>query len=1078
MRLTTVIFIALLMLTLLDSFAQKITLNKKNAKLENVLKDIRNQSGYDFFFERNQIRDIKRINIHITALSIEDALNILLQKLPFNYTLDGKTIILVKKKESFSDQLADIFSSLKSQKAQVYDTTTVDTLNEVNIVSTGYQVLPKERLTGSFVKIDNRLLNRRIKPDILERMEGITSGMIFNRGLLVAPSSTIEIRGKSTLFSDGSPLIVVDNFPYEGDISNINPNDVQQISVLKDAAAASIWGSRSGNGVIVITTKKGGLNTPVKFGFNSSVNLIAKPDLYYLPQLTSKEYIEVENFLFDKGAYNTLINDGHSALSPAVEIFLAKRNGTLSATEAKKRIDQLKNIDGRQQAAQYGLRTGINQQYAANASGGGKQQKYYYAAGYDKETGVRYNDGYNRLTIKSNNSWYFLNQRLKFSSGLTYTNSKRNTTGTAVSNIKYPYSQVADENGNPLPEANILRLPYAQNAGNGKLLDWLYTPLEEQNKGYGMQIGSRVDYRMDLGLTYKIVKGLNVMINYNYGKGIAKTIIHHELESYYTRNLINQFTQVDTTTGAVTYPLPKGGITEAGKDEVSSENGRVQFNYTNTWGRHNLNLLAGYEVRDNSVEENYTILYGYGLDGSNQNGNLNYILAYPLFYNPNLSSRIANIDNSKGIFNRFLSYYFNGSYTFYGKYTATMSLRKDESNIFGVVTNQKGVPLWSTGVLWAADPALKLRASFGYTGNVNNTVSAHLTSRTMAGQNTFKEFYSFIINPPNPSLRWEKIRNLNIGVDFSIYSKRISGSADYWTKKGLDLIAMSPAAAQTGVSIFLGNSGSTFTKGWDLILNTINTTGVVKWSTSLIYTHTQSKVTDYRIPNGTNLNVVAQNYLNPMESYPYYAIFSFKYGGLDASGDPIGYLNGQRSKDYGQILNSQNREDLVYHGSATPLNFGSLRNTFAYKAFELSFNLMFKFNYYYRRNSLDNSSLYNYGSVLRMFDYAKRWQNTGDEHFTSVPALIYPANPARDDLYEFSNEVIEKGDHIRLQDLKLNYHIGRKSCLGIYELNLFTYVTNFGILWKESKQHQDPDYPVELGLKATRTIAFGLSAIF
>ena len=129
------------------------------------------------------------------------------------------------------------------------------TLNEVT-VNTGYQSLPKERSTGSFVQIDKELLNRKVSTNILDRLDGVTSGLLFNRNKPAgANESDITIRGRSTLFGQVSPLIVVDNFPYDGDINNINPNEVESITILKDASAASIWGVRSGNGVIVITTK-------------------------------------------------------------------------------------------------------------------------------------------------------------------------------------------------------------------------------------------------------------------------------------------------------------------------------------------------------------------------------------------------------------------------------------------------------------------------------------------------------------------------------------------------------------------------------------------------------------------------------------------------------------------------------------------------------------------------------------------------------------------------------------------------------------------------------------------------------
>jgi len=161
-------------------------------------------------------------------------------------------------------------------------------LSEVT-VNTGYQTLPKERATGSFVVLDKALFNRQVSTNILDRINGIAPGIQFNgwsqiTPIALSPSSKntgINIRGISTFNASTEPLIVLDNFPYEGEISNINPNDVENITILKDAAAASIWGARAANGVIVITTKKGKQNQKMQVEFNSNVTTINKPDLYY-----------------------------------------------------------------------------------------------------------------------------------------------------------------------------------------------------------------------------------------------------------------------------------------------------------------------------------------------------------------------------------------------------------------------------------------------------------------------------------------------------------------------------------------------------------------------------------------------------------------------------------------------------------------------------------------------------------------------------------------------------------------------------------------------------------------------------
>jgi TonB-dependent SusC/RagA subfamily outer membrane receptor len=175
------------------------------------------------------------------------------------------------------------------------------------IVSTGYQQVPEERATGSFALVDNKLFNRRVGTDVLSRIEDVTPGVLFNHNVK-GRANDITIRGQSTIFGNTQPLIVLDNFPFEGDINDINPNDVVSISVLKDAAAASIWGSRAGNGVIVITTKKGAFKQSSRVSMNANLTIGNKPDLFYQPQMSVADFIEIEKQLFGKGFYNAALN--------------------------------------------------------------------------------------------------------------------------------------------------------------------------------------------------------------------------------------------------------------------------------------------------------------------------------------------------------------------------------------------------------------------------------------------------------------------------------------------------------------------------------------------------------------------------------------------------------------------------------------------------------------------------------------------------------------------------------------------------------------------------------------------------
>lgn len=174
----------------------------------------------------------------------------------------------------------------------------------------------------------------------------------------------------STINASTAVLVVLDGFIYEGDINNINPNDIESITILKDAAATSIWGARAGNGVIVINTKKGKFNQKLKVGLNTNVIVNERPDLNYLPQLSSADYINVEQILFNKGYFDAAISSRTQALTPAVQIFNNRRLGLITAEDSASQVNSLKDIDSRQQYQKYFLTNNVIQQYGVNISGG------------------------------------------------------------------------------------------------------------------------------------------------------------------------------------------------------------------------------------------------------------------------------------------------------------------------------------------------------------------------------------------------------------------------------------------------------------------------------------------------------------------------------------------------------------------------------------------------------------------------------------------------------------------------------------------------------------------------------------
>ena len=961
------------------------------------------------------------------------------------------------------------------------------------VVSTGYQQLPQERATGSFDQIGNALLNRSVSTDILSRLADVTSGLIFNH----QGTSAISIRGQSTIFGDASPLIVVDNFPYDGDIANINPNDVESVTVLKDAAAASIWGSRAGNGVIVITTKKGKFNQAMQVAFNANVTLGAKPNQFYIPQMSPADYISVEKMLFAQGYYDSAQSDpSHLPLTPVVQLLYAEQQGTISAADAGAQISAFAKQDVRNDINRYLFRVSAAQQYALSLNGGSGSDRYFVSGGYDKDLANARGNGYDRVTLNVSDTYSLAGGRLELSTQLYYTDSQTPQNAVPLSSLNmsslqplYPYARLADAAGRPLALVHDYNTDFVGAAPQQGFLNWQYKPLEEL--ALSDNHTAQTDYRLNLGLKYRIIPGLSASLLYQYGKTYSELRNYQSQDSYYTRNLINEYTIVNPD-GSLTYPIPLGGILDLSETTSVYQDARAQLDLNKTIGsRHEIVALAGAEIRDNHSYGFSTRFYGYD-DEHASSKPVDYTDTYAYSYNTSLTGNlIPNEDGFSDLTDRFLSYYGNGAYTYNRRYTFSASARLDQSNLFGVNTNQKGVPLYSLGGSWKISdegfyhsdllPYLKLRATYGYNGNIDKSLSAYTTANYFDGsQSIIGQNFARIINPPNPDLRWERDRIINLGLDFQLCKNVIGGSLEYYRKQGLDLIGNSPYAPQTGILTFTGNTADTRGQGVDLTLNSKNLDGRLKWTSNFLFSYVQDKVTRYLATSTDAVDdYLLGGYPIPTAGRPLYGIYSFKWAGLDpATGDPRGYLNGQVSEDYAGIKAAATAGNLVYNGPGRPVVFGSLRNTFSYGSVSFSANISYRLGYYVRRSSV------NYETVLTgtggYGDFDQRWQKPGDEKFTQVPSMPASINPDREDFYTYSSVLVERGDNIRLQDINVSYTLDKKQFRGLpfARLQCYIYANNLALLWKAARYPLDPDYLTQYALPPVRTVSFGLKGNF
>lgn len=1130
-----------------------ITIKATNERLEVVFKQIKEKTGVLFTYDNDLVKKGLRVTIDLTNKPLSAVLKAMFRQQPFDYEITGNSVVVIPKVNRKSLSLAtdtiitatvyadSAFTPLAGAYIVVNETglatitapdgrftvkvpaedatlsisyvgygtqlikiskpgpfpsyvilnTDVKEIQSV-IVNTGYQNLPKERATGSFEKVDNRLLNRSVSTNILNRLEDVVPGLIFNRNIANKNNTAadLSIRGISTLNSNMQPLIVVDNFPYAGDLANINPNDVESVTVLKDAAAASIWGAKAGNGVIVITTKSARYNQPLRVNITGNVTVTNKPDLFYQPTFSPTEFMALEKKLYEKGAYNDALTNGmtFTPVSPYVELLYNRANNIISQEDSSRMAHFFLQNDIRRDYRKYIYRQAVNQQYNANISGGGQEFNYMIATGYDKNLANLIENKDDRFTLRSlANAKPIKNSNIQIGFVYTTANAVNNNSGLDVFRLgsKYlpVYMSLIDENGKSAAIARNYSTIFTDTAGAGKLPDWKYRPLDELH--FTDNTSKLEDITVNLGASYTLFHFITADVKYQYERQLINSGQYYSVNSYYARNLINLYTPTGGTASS-SIAIPYGGILDRMNSELTSGNLRGQLSINRSWqNEHNVSAIIGMEQREVKTKSFSNRVYGYNDENINFK-NVNFNEQYPTYLGYLGYAYIPNATTFSNTTNYFLSYFANAAYTFRNRYTISASARRDASNLFGVNTNNKWKPLWSAGASWnlasesfyhlAALPYLKIRATYGKSGNVNNSNTGILTLKTGAPNDLNNQPTYVINNPPNPNLRWEKVAMTNIGIDFSTRKNILSGSIEYYTKTSTDLIATVPADPTSGYSTLTVNIATLKGNGLDLNLQSQNISGKFSWQTNLLLSYNTNKVVRYYPLNDNATSYLASGTINPREGQDAFGIMSYQWAGLShEQGNPKGILYGKITENSDSIINYSKAQDLVYNGSSRPQIFGAIRNAFSFKGFTLSANINYRLGYYLRRtNSLSYNSLFNYYINTGYKDYTSRWQQPGDEQATSVPSEVYGASSNRDVFYQNASINVIKGDVIRLQDVNLSYDLNKLFArpLSTNGATLFIYMNNIGILWKANKAGLDPIYETP----PPRSIAIGIRA--
>ena len=955
-------------------------------------------------------------------------------------------------------------------------------LNE--LVVTGYQAIDRRKLTSAVttIKMSDEIIGgvNNIDQDLAGQIAGLSS--VTSSGSPGAPVK-LRIRGTASLSGTQDPLWVLDGIPLEGtdipsmedlqDIDNIyqtsiagiNPQDIESITVLKDAAATAIYGARAANGVIVITTKKGKAGKP-QINFSMKLTYNPKTDIDRLNLLNSDEKVDLELGLLQSD-YTYRENKGDVARIIAgyglTDAYKAGGWNALSP-EAQADINALRAVNTDWNDILF--RGVFNQEYNVSLSGGSEKATYYSALGYYVEQGnvesVK-NDRFN-LTLKTD---YRINSKLKVGASVFANRRKQRsyltynegfTNPVYYSRIANPYMRPFDDEGNYIYDTNV-----QHRQGDDIVPD--FNIFEERantsNENTFTSLMSIFDAEFKWNEHFKVTSQFGLQWDENMIEKYAGQ------DSYAMRREKEQHQYNGTTV------LPEGGSNKITENHSSQWTWKAMAEYQNRFKDiHELELMAGTEIRHNEDKSLYSAVYGY---------DARTLTSKPIIFPNEEKAESVPLHTETYLENAFVSWFATGSYTLLHRYTLGGSIRFDGSDIFGVAKKYRYLPLYSVSGLWriSDEPFMKnvtvinhlgLRASYGLQGNIDKNTSPYLIG--IYDQTTILPGNSEdAIRPssaPNPDLRWEKTQSANIGMDLSLWDNIISLSVDYYYRKGTDLIGLRMLPLETGYTSTTVNWAQMENEGVEVALTTRNIhTKDFTWFTNLNFGYNDNTVLR---------ETVAENAIKPSrEGYSVGAIFAYKTAGLDDEGYPLFLTQDGRKVTATEFfkLNNAGASTLIaeeqrnlysYIGSTEPKVSGGFMNTFKYKRVTLGINCIFNFGMYVQTTPTYDPTNYDRGLNSNR-DILNRW--TPDHTNTTLPKLMTENDGRTGEYLRYKEQNlfreldiwVKKQNYFRFESIRLGYELPEKwlKPVGIKSASVSLEGRNLWVIASNYHNYLDPE---------------------
>jgi len=1104
MRLSIVILIAAMMQVSAATFGQRITLNEQRSAVENVLKKIRSQTGYDFLYDRQVIKDAGLIDLRLNNVTIEEALKAICKKKALVYSIEDKIVVLEPEKKSVLDKVIDLFSEIDikgkvvdeqgkslrgatvgivvqdffedkktgdfsntvkgkksvtitdengefvlkniDEKAFIfisytgYQTYTVkaaktlfikmkpdvNDLNQVQVI--GYGAVSKRLNTATVSTVDAEVLAQQPVNNVLNALNGRMSGVTIVSGAGGIPGAgiSVKIRGDNSLgqygLSSSDPLYVIDGIPqasgskydsqnYSSGIrgmsgntnmfSMLNIGDIEQIDVLKDADATSIYGARGANGVVVITTKKG---KPGRMKLNLDLSAGAGRIGHYIPMFNTQQYLELRREAFR--------NEG---ITPdeenAPDLILWDQNAY---------TDYQRKFFG-----------GTARQSSTNltASGGNEFLNYYVGLNYQKEGTVMAKDlSVNRMGGKMNIGFSSLNQKFKAQISTNYTVEKSNlpVNASMMEKIYLPPNFPLYKPDGSLNWYNAFDNPL------GLFLQ------KYKSTGTFLSATANLSYKPFDGFTVRTTAG-------------------------YTLNGLENNSQVPASSvNPVFANTSNSFFTNSPNSNYTIE---PQTEYTRRLGAGKLTALIGMTFSE--AISKYTTLTGSNYTYDSQLGSIsgagivNTLSKYDQYHYASLFSRL--------------------SYDLKQKYLLNISYRNDASSRFG--PNNRTANFGSVGAAWIFSeekwiketvPVIsfgKLKFSYGTTGNdridnygyvrnYSNVYESYLDIRPLGAGDA-----------ANPDLKWESTRKLELSMNIGFLKDRFLLTTNIYRNRSSNMLNYTTLATQSGVQIFTGNLDAVVqNKGLELELNSKNLTGSnFTWNTSFNIAFERNVLISFK----DQYKSIFANNFKVGEPADVASRLYYKYDGIDAAtGVPLFKdLDGKPGLDANDL----------YAASLGHPFYGGINNSFAYK--RISLDIFFKFE---KKNGVVNTQpASTFSQILpgmmmnQNTDLFNRWQQAGDTG-KKWPLAVTGLGTQSTELANLMASDFVWGDasYIRLKSVSLNYDLPSKwiNKVGLQQLKLSLQGANLFSITK-NKYMLDPEYGSSV-YPALRTWVFGLNCTF